>query len=98
MCYSFQPRANICKDYGLLSFAKNMVCLLLRIEVKIWVVNTARNFLSNLLMMHLKLPPKVIQKPAEAAGDLIGNKIANRIMNRSGCTPQNNSDNYKWEW
>ena len=46
-------------------------------------------------MMHLKLPPKVIQKPAEAAGDLIGNKIANRIMNRSGCTPQNNSDNYK---
>ena len=48
-------------------------------------------------MMHLKLPPKVIQKPAEVAGDLIGNKIAKRIMNMSRRSPQNNSDNYKGE-
>ena len=58
--------------------------VLVKIYVKIWVVNIARNVLIMLKNLHatdaLKTTSKgAIQKTVDVTGGLIGNKIANRI-------------------
>ena len=59
MRYLVQTRDQIlAKGYGFLSFAKNMGKILIKIQIKTWVVNTAKNvliMLNNLQQMHLKL-------------------------------------------
>ena len=60
--YSVQPRGwIIVKGYGFFCFAKNMGKNIVKIQVKTWVINTAKNFLiipNNLLPMHLKVYEK----------------------------------------
>ena len=55
---------------------------LVKVSVKTWKENIARNFLimlNNLQQMHSRTTSKrVIQKTAEETGDLIGNKISDR--------------------
>ena len=59
---SVQPRDRIfVEGYGLLFFARNIGKMLLKIEVKNYVVNTVRNFLillNNLLQIHFQLLQK----------------------------------------
>ena len=59
MRFSVQPRDRIfVKGYGILSIAKNMVKILVKISVRASVVNIVRNFLimlKNLQQMALKL-------------------------------------------
>ena len=59
MRFSVQPRDRIfVKGYGILSIAKNVVKILVKISVRASVVNIVRNFLimlKNLQQMHLKL-------------------------------------------
>ena len=67
---------------------------MVKIEIKIKAVNTAKNILimlKNLPQMHLKLLKKrVIQKTAEVSGHLISNKI-------SRSTPQNSLETLESE-
>ena len=62
-------------------------CLLLKIWVKVQVINMVKNFLTVLKISTtdaIKTASKrAIQKTAEATGDLIDNKIADKIMSVS---------------
>ena len=94
MCYLVQPRDQIfVKDYGCLSFAKNMV------------KNVGKNISKNLSSKYSQKffyyakksatetsSKRVIQKAAEATGDLNGKKIANKITRVSKNLQQTNSE------
>ena len=76
MRYSIEPRDRMSvKDYGFLSFAKNMS---LKYNQKL--LDSAKNSRTDPIKSTSK---KAIQKTAEATGDLIGNKIADKITNAS---------------
>ena len=70
--YSSEPRdRTYVKGYGFLSFAKNMVMIVLK-NLKKDAIKTARK--------------TAIQKTAEVTRDLIGNKIAHKITSISKKT------------
>ena len=76
---SAKPKESVRKKgYGFLSFAKNMVKILVKIKRKTWLIDVAWNF----LIMLNNLLKKTIQKTAEANGDLIGDKVANKIKRK----------------
>ena len=109
MRYSVKPRDQIfVKDYGFLSFAKNMGKNIGKNISK----NLSGKYGPSMLAMRQKRfdhakksatdalktsSNRVIQKTVETVGDLIGNKIANRITKVSRNSQQNNSESYKLE-
>ena len=96
MHYSVQPRDRIfVKDYGFLSFVKNVgknisknVSKILSGKYSQTLLDHAKKSATDILKFFSK---RVIQKPAEATGDLVGNKIADRITNVLKNSQQNNS-------
>ena len=86
----------ILKDYGFLSFAKNMS--------KIIGKDRSKNLSgkkSQKLVDHAEQPPadafknvskRAIEKRAEVIGDLIGNKIADKITRVSKASSKNNPE------
>ena len=107
--YSVQPRDQIfVKDYGFLSFAKNMSKNIGKNIIK----KLSSKYSPGMLVMCQKLldhPKKsatdtlkisskrFIQKIAEATGDLIGNKITIRISKVSKNLQQNSSETVTYE-
>ena len=107
--YSVQPRDQIfVKDYGFLSFAKNMSKNIGKNIIK----KLSSKYSPGMLVMCQKLldhPKKsatdtlktsskrFIQKTAEATGDLIGNKITIRISKVSKNLQQNSSETVTYE-
>ena len=98
MRYSIVPKdRKYVKEYGFLSFAKNMG------------KNSSNRYSQNLLDIANKLrtnaikysPKRTIQETAEATGDLIGNKIADKIASvskkSSNLHTQNNEANNELE-
>ena len=90
MHYSIQPRDRIyVKEYGFLSFAKNMD------------KNLSNKYSQKLLDSTIKsttdaiktASKRGIQKTAEATGDLIGNKITNKITCASKSSKKLHSQN-----
>ena len=76
MRYSIEPKERIyVKDYGFLSFAKN-ICKDLSNKYGQKRVDTAKKSATDALKTASK---RSIQKTAEATGDLVGNKIAEKI-------------------
>ena len=76
MRYSIKKRDRIyVKDYGFLSFAKNMNKSLSNKYCQ-KLLDSANKFTTNAIKTASKI---AIQKTAEATGDLIGNKIADEI-------------------
>ena len=76
MRYSIEPRDRIyAKDYGFLTFAKNMSN-----NYSQKLLDSAKKSTTDAIKAASK---KAIQKTAEAFGDLIGNKIAAKITNAS---------------
>ena len=72
MRYSIEPtEQRYVKDYGLLSFARN-----LNNKYGQKLVDSAKKSATDSFEISSK---RVIQKTAEATGDLIGNKIADQI-------------------
>ena len=57
---------------------KIWVKLLVIIEVKIWVVNSAKNFSIKWTTDALKTVSKRVIQTVEATGDLVGEKITNK--------------------
>ena len=97
MYYSVQSRNQIiAKDYGFLSFAKNMSKNIGKNISKSLSGKYSQNLLDHAKQSTsdaLKTSSKsVIQKTAEATGGFIGNKIANKITIVSKTLPQNNSE------
>ena len=96
MHHSAQPRDQIfVKDYGFLSFARNM-----ERNVGEIISQKLNSKYSQKLLHHAKqsgtaalktVSKRVIQKTAEATTDLIGNKIADKITLVSKTSPENNS-------
>ena len=96
MHHSAQPRDQIfVKDYGFLSFARNM-----ERNVGEIISQKLNSKYSQKLLHHAKqsgtaalktVSKRVIQKTAEATTDLIGNKIADKITIVSKTSPENNS-------
>ena len=91
MKYSIEPRdRTYVKEYGCLSFAKNMGkgCLSFAKNMSKSLSNkygqklldSAKKFTTDALKTALKI---AIQKTAEATGDVTGNKIADKITNVS---------------
>ena len=74
---------------------KIWVKILLKIQVKTYVLNTVKNFFttqSNLQQIHLKPPQKEqFRETAESTGNFVG-KIADRITKVSRNSPQNNPE------
>ena len=93
MRYSTEPKDSIyVKEYGLLSFAKNMVKNLSN-KYGQKLLDTAKKSTTDAIKTASK---KEIQKTAEATGNLIGNKIADKITNiskKSSKELQNNEAN-----
>ena len=86
MRYSIEPRDRIyVKEYGFLSFAKNMGKNLSN-KYSQKLLDTAKKSTTDAIKTASK---RVIQKTAEVTGDLIGNKIADKITSVSK-KPQNN--------
>ena len=76
MRYSIEPKERIyVKDYGFLSFAKN-ICKNLSNKYGQKRVDTSKKSPTDALKTASK---RSIQKTAEATGDLVGNKIAEKI-------------------
>ena len=100
--YSVQPRDRIFgKNYGFLSFAKNMG----RNIGKSISKNLSSKY-SQKLLDHAKESAKdalktaskrVLQKTTKATGDLTGNKIADRIKKVSNTSPKNNLESNEKE-
>ena len=79
MRYSVEPRDRIyVKDYGFLSFVKNIGKNLSN-KYSQKLVDTAKTFTTDAI----KTASKRAIKTAEATGDLIGNKIADKITSIS---------------
>ena len=80
MRYSIEPRDRIyVKEYGFLSFAKNMgKSLSDKYGQKL--LDSAKKFTADAIKTASK---RAIQKTEEENGDLIGNKIADKITNVS---------------
>ena len=97
MCFLVQPRDWIfVKDYGFLSFSKNMgknICKNIRKNLNgkysPKVLDHAKQSATDALKTSSKW---VIQKTEEATGVLIDNKIANEITGVSKNLQQNNSE------
>ena len=74
---------------------KIWVKILLKIQVKTYVLNTVKNFFttqSNLQQIHLKpLQKEQFRETAESTGNFVG-KIADRITKVSRNSPQNNPE------
>ena len=84
MRYSIEPRDRIhVKEYGYLSFAKNMGTNLSN-TYRQKLLDSAKKSKTDAIKNSSK---RAIQKTAEAPGDLIGNKIADKITKAS----QNNT-------
>ena len=80
MRYSIVPRDRIyVKDYGFLSFAKNMGQSLSN-KYSQKLLDSAKQSTTDAIKTVSK---RVIQKNAEATGDLIGNKIGDKITSVS---------------
>ena len=91
--YSVQRRDPIfVKDYGFLSFAKNMgrnIGKNLSSKYSQKLIDHAKQSATHALKTSSK---RAIQKTAEATGDWIGNKIADRITKISKTSPKKNSE------
>ena len=90
---SIEPRDRIyVKEYGFLSFAKNMGKSLNN-KYSQKPLNSAKKSTTNAIKIASK---RVIQKTEEATGDLIGNKIADKITSiskkKSAKELHNNND------
>ena len=80
MRYSIEPRDRIyVKEYGFLSFAKNMGKSLSN-KYGQKLLDSAKKSRTNAIKTASK---RAIQKTAEATGDFIGNKIANKMTSAS---------------
>ena len=80
MRYSIEPRDRIyVKEYGFLSFAKNMGKSLSN-KYGQKLLDSAKKSTTDAIKTASK---RAIQKTAEATGDLIGNKIADKITSVS---------------
>ena len=89
MRYSIEPRDRIyVKEYGFLSFAKNMDKSLSN-KYGQKLLDSAKKSTTDAIKTAYK---RAIQKTAEATGDFIGNKIADKITSISK-NPSNNNDN-----
>ena len=78
--YSVEPRNRIyVKDYGFLSFAKNLAEILSN-KYGEKHLNSAKTSATDAIKTDSK---STIQKTAETTGDLIGNKIADKITSVS---------------
>ena len=76
MRYSIEPKDRIdVKEYGFLSFAKNMGKKSLITKYGQKLLNSAKKSTKDAIKIASKT---AIQKPEEATGDLIGNKIADK--------------------
>ena len=90
MRYSIEPRDRIyVKEYGFLSFAKNMGKSLSN-KYGQKLLDSAKKSTTDAIKTASK---RAIQKTAEATGDLIGNKIADKITSGSKKPSNNNSNN-----
>ena len=84
MRYSIGPRGRIyVKEYGFLSFAKNMGKNLSN-KYGQKLLDSAKKSTTDAIKTASK---RAIQKTAEATGDLIGNKIADKITSVSKKKP-----------
>ena len=89
MRYSIEHRDRIyAKEYGFLSFAKNMGSHLSN-KYSEKLLDTAKKSTTDAIKTVSK---REIQKTAKAAGDLIGNKIADKITSVSKKTQNNESE------
>ena len=89
MRYSIEPRDRIyVKEYGFLSFAKNMGKSLSN-KYGQKLLDSAKKSTTDAIKTASK---RAIQKTAEATGDLIGNKIADKITSVSKKPNNNNND------
>ena len=80
MRYSIEPRDRICvKEYGFLSFAKNMGKNLSNKYCQ-KLLDSAKKSTTNAIKTASK---RTVQKTAEATADLIGNKIVDKIASVS---------------
>ena len=80
MRYSIEPRDRVyVKDYGFLSFAKNMDKSLSN-KYSQKLLDSGKKSTTDAIKTASK---RAIQKTAEATGDLIGSKIADKITNVS---------------
>ena len=80
MHYPIEPRERrYVKDYGFLSFAKNMGRNLSN-KYGQKLVDTPKKSVTDALKIASK---RAVQKTAEATGDLVGNKIADKITSIS---------------
>ena len=92
MRYSIEPRNRIyVKEYGFLSFAKNMGKSLSN-KYGQKLLDSAKISTTDATKTASK---RAIQKTAEATGDLIGNKIADKTTSVS--KKSNNNNNYNNE-
>ena len=89
MRYSIEPRDRIyVKEYGFLSFAKNMGKSLSN-KYGQKLLDSAKKSTTDAIKTASK---RAIQKTAEATGDLIGNKIADKITSVSKKSNNNNNN------
>ena len=89
MRYSIEPRdRTYVKEYGFLSFAKNMGKSLSN-KYGQKPLDGAKKSTTDAIKTASK---RAIQKAAEATGDLIGNKIADKITSVSKKSNNNNND------
>ena len=89
MRYSIEPRDRAyVKEYGFLSFAKNMGKSLSN-KYGQKPLDGAKKSTTDAIKTASK---RAIQKAAEATGDLIGNKIADKITSVSKKSNNNNND------
>ena len=89
MRYSIEARGKIyIKEYGFLSFAKNIGKILSNIYGE-KLLDSAKKSTTDAIQTASK---RAIQKTAEATGDLIGNKIADKITSVSKKKSNNNND------
>ena len=80
MRYSIEPKDRICvKEYGFLSFAKNMDKSLSNKYCQ-KLLDSAKESMTDAIKTASK---RAIQKTAEPSSDLIGNKIADKITSVS---------------
>ena len=90
MRYPIEPRDRIyVKEYGFLSFAKNMVKSLSN-KYGQKLLDSAKKSATAAIKRASK---RIIQKTGEATGDLIGNKIAGKITSVSKKKFNNNNNN-----
>ena len=102
MHYSIEPKDQIfVKDYGFLSFAKNMnksIATTIGKNFSGIYSQKLLDYAKQLTTDALKTTSKrVIQKKAEATGDLIGNKTAYKITKFSKTSPRNSSETVESE-